>query len=159
MTTRPDSFYKDEKGFNELCRILAGEPAYPGVFIPSDSYDCAWGIAEAMLLSPPNEEDPFDPAIGGFIAHILKDEGIITPPDILAIADHDQKLAQQVNYDYADDPGMFEAIWSAEKEKTDGINRFVLDRLRMLSAQLRALPLTRGNPARAAHAMQKALGG
>lgn len=141
-----DEFYKDLTAFNDLCVILAGHHYQPGVFTPPDAAEVAWSVSEALLLSPPepDDEQPFDPAITAYMGEILKDEGILQPPDVLRIAAHDPGLAERVRYDFADDPDMFTAVWTAERQKTDAINAFVRGRLVAMLQTLEALPLRHG---------------
>jgi hypothetical protein len=144
-----DEFYVSAAEFNELCRVLAGEPLLPGMVIPADAAECAWGISEALLLSPPSEgvEEPFSAEVQVLLGKVLEDEGILTPPDVLKIALVDDNVARRVKYDLADDPEMFEAVWQVEKGKTDEIDRFVRDRLQALIIQLESLPLKNGDAA------------
>lgn len=141
-----DEFYQSLPTFNDLCVCLAGEPHAPGVFVPAGGAACAWGITEALLLSPPDPEDPepFSDDIRAYLSHILHDEGILTPPDVLKLALHDHTLVDRVRYDFADDPELFNAIFDAEASKTDEINQFVRGRLRRLLTTLESLPLQRG---------------
>lgn len=142
-----DEFYHNLPTFNDLCVVLAGEPHRIDMFVPASAAACAWGITEALLLSPPdqNDKEPFDDEIRAYISKALHDEGILTAPDILRIALHDPKLADKVRYDFADDPEMFGAIFESEASKTDDINRFVKGRLRQTLETLESLPLRRGN--------------
>lgn len=140
-----DEFYKLLPTFNEFCSILAGEAHLPGVFIPADAAACAWGITEAFLLNPPDDDEPFTDEIRAYIGHICKEEGIIRPPDVLRIAIHDPNLIGQLQTDFADDPEMFSAIDHAEQEKTNEITNFLKSRIRQLSFDLERLPLKSGN--------------
>jgi hypothetical protein len=51
-----DRFYKDLPDFIALCNCLSGSAASPGVFDPADAAECAWGITEALLLGPPDDD-------------------------------------------------------------------------------------------------------
>src|SRR4051812_29132260 len=54
-----DYFYKSLTRFIDLCNVLSfGGTFDPSVFDPADPYECAWGISEALLLSPPEEDEP-----------------------------------------------------------------------------------------------------
>jgi len=140
-------FYKSLPDFVELCAVLSGAHSTPGIFTPADADDCAWGVTEALLLSPPDERDPepFVPEIRFYVGQVLKAEGILTPPDILKIAVVDPKVLSRVQADFSDDPVMAEAIWSMEASKTDDINRLVRERLMRLVDQLSKTPLQDGN--------------
>lgn len=144
-----NGFYKSLPDFIELCNILSGSPSTMGEFDPADASEVAWGITEAMLLSPPNENDdePFNPEVIGYISSVLADEGILVPPDILMLGIQNTELLKKVQYGYSDDPEMMSSIWGFEKEKTDDINDLVKSRLFALVRQMQTLPLQDGNTA------------
>lgn len=140
-----NSFYKSLPDFIELSNILSGTPAHPGVFAPADAAECAWGITEALLLSPPDDEEPFTAEIRAYIGKICEMEGIVTPPDILRIGLHASDLKVKVGNDFGDDPELFGAIWQNEASKTEDINDLVKGRLTLLVQQLAGLQLKNGN--------------
>jgi hypothetical protein len=142
MTNR---FYKSLPDFNEMCLVLSGASFDPSVFQPADSDDCAWGITEALLLAPPDEEEPFTNEIRAYIGYVTQMEGIITPPDILRIAMRDEDLLGKVQAGFSDDPEMSQAIWAMEASKTEDINNLVKERLQLLIQQLANMRLRHGN--------------
>lgn len=141
-----NSFYKSLPDFIELSNILANHPSTHGTFSPSSVEDTAWGLTEAMLLAPPDDDDqnPFSEEIIGYIEYVCHEEGIITPPDILRLGTRSNALAQKVQYDFSDDPEMFTSIWGMEKSRTDDINNYIKERLMLLFNQLKSLPLENG---------------
>lgn len=140
-----NSFFVSESDFTRECVALAGTFAPEDLLELPDCLDVAWGITEALLLHPPEGENPFSPEIVGYIAHALQEEGITNPPDVLRIASSQlADLANQVSYDYSDDPEMFGMISQMESSKTDDINKTVRARLTGLLQQLQALPLRSG---------------
>jgi hypothetical protein len=140
-----DRFYKSLPDFIELCTILSGAAATPDSFVPADAAECAWGITEALLLSPPDNENPFTDEIRGYIGKAVEAEGIITPPDILRIGITDTKKRDNVQTEFSDDPEMYSAIWDTERSKTDEINMLVKERLMLLVNQLGSLKLQNGD--------------
>jgi hypothetical protein len=142
-----DRFYKSLPDFIEICNILAGSPASPGVFDPADTTECAWGITEALLLSPPddNDREPFIEEIRAYIGKVLEAEGIINPPDILRIGIIGMDKRYKVHNDFSDDPEMYNAIWDTEASKTQDINELTKDRLFLLVNQLELLQLKNGS--------------
>lgn len=140
-----DGFYSSVPTFNDLCNTLSGELMHPEFTIPTDAAGCAWGITEAMLISPPEHTDTaFTEEIRAYISEILKAEGILNPPDILKIAKLDKKIAEKVNFDYSDDPDLFAGIYQVQDSRTQEINNFVSNRLYDLTMQLKSLPLKNG---------------
>ena len=140
-----DFFYQAVDKFIDLCNVLGGSEFDPGTFDPADSYECAWGITEALLLSPPEEEEePFSDDIRRYIGFVLHDEGFVTPPDVLKIA-LDGDFADQVRYDLADDPEMFEGVYQMQADKTGEVTTMIKENLTELMQQLQSLPLTNGD--------------
>lgn len=150
-----DAFYKSLPDFVAFCNVLNDDLYDPETWDPADAADVAWGITEAALLAPPDEDEPFTDEIRSYIAAVLDAEGIMQPPDILRLAIRDADQLVAVQNDFSDDVQMFEAIYKFEQDKTDAINRYVQDSLKSLSGQLTALPLRSGN---ASNAVQRLLG-
>jgi len=146
---KTDSFYKSPPDFIESCLVLSGAAFTPQVFSPADSDDCAWGITEALLLSPPDEADPepFSAEVCGYIGEVTRMEGIINPPDVLRIATRGDNHLGRVQADLADDPELSAAVWSVEASKTQDINDLVKGRLSLLVDQLESLRLVHGDTA------------
>lgn len=140
-----DVFYKSLPDFIELCNILSGAAATPGVFEPADAAECAWGITEALLLSPPDGDEPFTEEIRAYIGKVCEMEGLISPPDILRLGILRSDFKIQVHNDFSDDPELYGAIWQNEAAKTEDINDLVKARLTLLVQQLAALRLVNGN--------------
>jgi hypothetical protein len=152
-----DTFFTSLPDFIELCLVLSGAAFDPTVFQPADVDDCAWGMTEALLLAPPESENPFSDEIRAYIGQAAETEGIINPPDILKIALRDHDILGKVQAGFADDPEMTQAIWGAEASKTEDINSLVKGRLQLLIQQLAGLKLSHGNTADLAKRMLKNL--
>lgn len=145
-----DGFYSSPPDFTRACVVLSGHQPMPELLLLPDAADVAWGITEAMLISPSDEanENPFSKEITAYIGQVLDSEGILNPPDILRIATRDNSLLDRVNYDYSDDEQMFSAINKMEEGKTGDINFLVKGRARALAYQLESLPLRVGRTAK-----------
>lgn len=144
-----DQFYSSLPDFIDLCNILDGDILDPKLFDPADPSECAWGITEALFMSPPDEgdENPFSPDIVGYIAEILKSHGINNPPDVLKIAlkGGPEEVAETVGQNFSDDPEMYSAIWKNQQEKSEEIVSFIKSRLKLLVGQIKGLSLSNGN--------------
>lgn len=144
-----DQFYTSLPEFIDLCNILSGDVLDPRWFDPADPGECAWGITEALLISPPdqNEENPFSPDIVGYIAETIKAHGIQNPPDVLKIGlkEDAKQIAENVAQTFSDDPEMYSAIWKVQQDKSEEIRRYVKDNLKNLLAQVEKLPLNNGD--------------
>jgi len=154
-----DEFYSDLPTFIDICNALYNGTFNPGRFDPADAIEIACGITDAMLLWPPDDlrENPFSDAIVQYSAAAIRDEGIMTPPDILQQFMADDEAWNQIQADFSDDPSMFESIYKMEKDRTDEINMLVKARLGQLLKQLNALDLENGDAQGAVVKMLKSL--
>lgn len=154
-----NSFFTSLPDFIELCNVLSGSASTLGEFDPADASEIAWGITEALLICPPDEEDktPFASQIIDYISHVVEQEGMLVPPDILKLGTHDNSVVHKIQYQFSDDPEMFNMIWNEEKSKTDDINNLVKTRLTALIKQLQELPLKHGSTEDIAKKMLRSL--
>ncbi len=143
-----DLFFKDAARFVQLANILSGDDFQPDEFDPADAVECALAVTEALLLVPPDQEDaePFSDDVRRYIGLVLKEEGFVTPPDILRIALGGDS-GRQVDNDYGSDPETHAAIRAAQKQKTDEVEGAVKAMLAGLLEQLKTLPLSNGSTA------------
>jgi hypothetical protein len=144
---KTDAFYSSLPDFIAFCNVLAGTP-YGGSFDPADALEVAWGLTEALLIYPPDSDDPFNDEIRSYIGQALDREGIMQAPDILQIALRDVD-PPDIQAEFSDDPTMFNAIYDMEASKTDDINRAIRENLRELVGQLQALPIKHGDATKA----------
>ena len=153
-----DRFFKSLPDFVSFCNILGGDTYRPDMWDPADAEEVAWGITEAMLISPPedNEPEPFNAEICAYIGAVLDGEGIINPPDILRIALRAARVSPSIE-DFSDDPAMFSAVYDLEAGKTADINQTILMKTKLLAAQLSALHLKNGNTQQVVALLESAL--
>lgn len=144
-----DAFYRSLPDFIHLCNVLGGAAYDPTEFDPADAAECAWGITEALLLAPPEEDDesPFSDEIVEYIAQAVAAEGLLNPPDVLRLGLRDDAatVRDKVQYALGDDPVSFNAVWDMERARTDDINKMVVARLGLLIKQVEHLPLDNGD--------------
>jgi hypothetical protein len=112
---------------------------------PADAEEVAWGVTEALLLYPPEDDDPepFTDEIRSYIGAMLDREGLINPPDILRIALRQARVSPSIE-DFSDDPTMFNAVYDLEEGKRQDIEQTVRMRTKLMAAQFRALKLKTG---------------
>lgn len=140
-------FYKDVSRFIDLCNILAGDDFSPGVFDPADSAEILWGVSEAMMIYPPNddpEDTEFSPEVRAYIREVLKEEGIADPPDVLRLG-ADPSATDHIRMNFSDDPEMFQAVWEVQRGKRDDLANVVREGLKDLATQLEILALQNGS--------------
>jgi len=146
--TTTNSFYSELPAFIRLCNVLYNGTFDPREFDPADAGELAWGLTESLLLWPPDSRDdnPFASDIVKYISKALDAEGIMVPPDILRLGTIDKQMKwDEVQGAFSDDPGMFNAIYDMEKQKTEEINKMVKDRLKQMLHQLETLELDNGS--------------
>lgn len=141
-----DKFFKNLPDFVMFCNVLDGDVYDPDSFDPADAEEVAWGITEALLISPPDDDDlePFTDEIRAYIGATLDKEGIINAPDILRLALRTARVSPNME-EFSDDPMMFNAIYDLEAGKTEDINQAIQLKTQLLIAQLQALSLENGN--------------
>ncbi len=138
-----DLFYKSLPDFINFCNVLSGDLFDPAQWDPADSLEVAWGVTEAMLINPPEEEEPFTDEIRSYIGHALDAEGIMNAPDILQLALRD--ATPDIQREFSDDPEMFSAIYQLEADKTADVNTALRRNLAALVQQLESLQLNSGS--------------
>lgn len=152
-----DQFYTRLPEFIDLCNILSGDVLDPRWFDPADPGECAWGITEALFISPPDAEDenPFAPDIVGYIAEVVKAHGIQNPPDVLKLGlkGDASQIAENVAQTFSDDPEMYSAIWKVQQEKSEEIRQYIKSNLSSLLSQVEKLTLNNGDVSNVAKKM------
>jgi len=138
---RGNDFYKSLPDFVNFCNVLSGGLYAPEVWDMATAAEVAWGITEAAMIDPPDEEEPFADEIRGYIGAAVDAEGMINPPDILRLA---LRTEPRIPADFTDDPTMFAAIASAENDKRAEIEQMLVDNLRLLVQQIEGLSLRHG---------------
>ena len=153
-----DRFFKRLPDFIAFCNVLDGDPFQPDTFDPADAEEVSWGITEALLISPPEDDDPepLTDEIRAYIGAVLDSEGILNAPDILRVALRMVKMAPAMQ-DFSDDPEMFSAIYDVETGKTEDINQSIRFKTELLTEQLAALHLKNGNTQQVAEMLKKSL--
>lgn len=140
-------FYKDVTRFIEICNIFAGDNFQPDVFDPADTGEILLGVSEAILLYPPNEDpedSEFSAEVRGYIQKVLNRDGIMKPFSVLRLA-FSKDQSTHVDVAYADDPEMYQAVYSSQQEKTDGLKQVYLENMASLKEQLVMLPVRGGD--------------
>lgn len=153
-----DDFYKRLPRFIQVCNILAGDTFDPLQFDWADSFECAWGITEAGLIEPPedNQQEPFDEEILAYIGAVLREDGIARPPDVLRIArtDYDAEGALEA---FSSDPVLYESAWAVQDAKSQEVKDMLTRNIRLLVSQLEGLSLSHGRPTEVLQKMRAAV--
>ncbi len=143
-----DRFFTRLRDFIDACNVLYGSATFdPNEFDPADSFECAWGITEALLLSPPDDEDSdhvFSDQIVGYVGAAVERDGIVRPPDVLRIGDSVDR-SEQIRRAWSDRPELLALIWEEDRKRGEAVSRMVRAGLRNLVDQLDGLPLVNGD--------------
>ena len=81
-----DALYRSLPSFLFTVHGLLGDGLDWSYAEPLDAEDLAWAVMEAMLIWPPDEEALFDAEIVAYCREIMKREGLMSPPAVLAFA-------------------------------------------------------------------------
>lgn len=139
-------FYKDVRTFLDVCNIFAGDEFDPTTFNPADPGEVLWGVTEACVIYPPNqdpEDTEFSEEVRGYIGETLQTEGITDPPDVLRLGLRSD-VANRIRSEYADDPEMYAAIWQEQQGKQSELADMLRRNLAEMAMQLQLLHLEHG---------------
>jgi hypothetical protein len=140
-----DDFFKRPRRFVDTCNVLSGSEL-SRAFDKADAMECAWGMTEALLICPPDEDEPFNPEIRHYLGKVLDDEGIREPPDLLRLALRDTLTG---NVDYSDmpvdDPEAFSMMYEVQADRSLEIKEMLERELLELFEELKNMPLKHGN--------------
>ncbi len=126
----------------QICNVLSGAELTEA-FDKADVAECAWGITEAMLLSPPeSQQGAFNAEILSYLGNLLDEEGIRTPPAVLKIAMRDTDWSNMDEYEDTPttDPDLFAASYQAREERTQSVEQALTENMTHLFSQLASIP-------------------
>lgn len=152
-----DEFYQRLSRFIPICNVMSGSEYTPGLFDPADAYECAWGLTEAMLISPPESDEPFADDIRRYIGKVLDEEGIKAAPDLLQIAIRDTSTGAIDYSGMSSDPSLFQAEFQVQADRGQQIQQQIRENLQELFEQLASLPLKNGDTSGLAEKARKHL--
>ena len=146
MTT--DLFYNSLEAFNHICNSLAGTGADFDKWDIAEPEEIMWGVAEAVLLDPPDKQGyDFSHEIKQFVGLALSEYGIWRTPRLLRDVVEEPNLPEDpTDINFSDDATMHAAFFDHQSAILAGLEEVVLQRLRLLHAQLLSLPLENGSP-------------
>lgn len=154
-----DRFYRSLPDFVTFCNVLGGDTYRPDMWDPADAEEVSWGITEALLIYPPEDDqpEPFTEEIRAYIGAVLDSEGLVNPPDILRIALRTARVSPNIG-DFSDDPTMFNAIYDMEEGKRQDIEQSIRLKTKLLAAQFKALNLKNGSTEQITKMLEAAAG-
>lgn len=142
MVVTTDRFFHSLEDFIHVCNVFSGSAFDPRFFDPADAAECAWGITEAALLSPPGQKEEFTQEIRAYIGKAVSEEGILNPPDILRLGLPDPDRSET---SFFDNPELHQQIWQNQSKRTDDLRQMIKSRLQLLVRQISSLPVSQGD--------------
>jgi len=149
-----DSFFKSIYHFIQYCNVLCGDVFDPYEFDPATVAEMAWGITEALILYPPDEDEPFTDDIRYYIGMRLKYEGFVRPPNILRIALFDGDMSDALA-EYGDDPDFQAKVRAERQDRGALIDNAVKENVQKLLTDLEKLSLTNGDTKKAVDELRR----
>lgn len=140
----PSRFFNNVPDFISLCTVLSGAAFDPTVFTPPTAFEVGWGITELLFLVSHGQPLKFGAQIQAFVGAILKDEGVIDPPDILGIAARADAW-DAITSAHSHNPLEMGRIREVQQEKTNEIRQAIRDSLASLIKQVESLDLENGD--------------
>jgi hypothetical protein len=145
VLTRPHEFYASESGFGDLVTALAGVYFEPGVWHPPAPDEVLWALIEAHLLDPPEgPEERYSPGVVRYVNFLVREAGFTTLPDAFTHfgIPKDPTAWAGRSTDYPDDPEAAAAVAQSAADRERDLDADTADRVRVLAAQLAALPIS-----------------
>jgi hypothetical protein len=99
---------------------------------PIEVEDLAWAVMESILLCPPEQDDIFDSQIVAYCRIILKSEGLMTPPSVLAFAREDAVYGDIAIYG--------EDVLQEQSDRTGAVNLYLEQQQQRLMEQIASIP-------------------
>jgi len=135
-----DFFYFDPQSFNLICNSLGGfnYRVNPELWETPEPEEVAWTVFEIFLNDPPTGDSSefgnrFSPIIKEYIALILTENGVSTPPTALRFIEIPEQDVVDV---FADDPTLYAAYHRLQSENVQQIESYIKDRFRQLITEL-----------------------
>lgn len=135
-----DLFYHSVEVFAAVANVLGGAEANFAVMDYVTPEEALWAMYEVTLNLAEDEKNnaEFNDEIKSFLGVVLKHDGMLEAPDMLAVADYEPPSDKE----WADDPVMYNAVFDKKKTDKAHIMSFLAERLKGLIIELDSLPLT-----------------
>lgn len=135
-----DRFYNDWEVFNSIANALNDDTVDFEILDMVTPEEAAWAITEASLLEDPDTRPAFGEELRRFLGVMLKENGLIRPPDVLKLADIPMD-PEEPDTSLSDDPVMFGGWENKQAADAEDVVNYIKDRMRALIESLDALPV------------------
>lgn len=152
-----DAFYSQLPSFINICNALYGYSDFE-TFDPADPDEILMGVTEALLLWPPEDRsNVFSPDIVAYVDHMFRSSGSYKPIGILSAVMSSNNVTGFAD-SFADDPEMFEAIYSSQQTNRNALQERYVQNVNELIEELGQLKLQNGSTASAQEQLRSVLG-
>ena len=135
-------FHTSLPEFITFCNVMSNEEGLKGVWSPADSYEMTWAVAEEKLLV--NEDEEFSADILAYITTILRDDGVVSPPDSLTFISPDNLAGPLIN-EVSYDPIIYQASYEEGTAISDNLQEYLAKQLDKWQKQLAGIQLIHGD--------------
>lgn len=140
-----DSFYKSLPDFITICNTATGDLSNPGAWNPADAYEIVSAVSEIRLINPvENPAKDIAPDIIAYIEVVLRDFGVINPPNCLEFIPAKNLAIQDIGT-VSEDPQLVAAGYQLAQESADELSTYEDNVLTELLTELRTLELENGS--------------
>lgn len=135
-----DLFYQSLPSFIDICNVLSGQAASPGLFDPADPYEISWAVTEVGLIDPQDETTQFSLEIRGYMGFMLHEHGFFSPPTAMSMAIMPD--ASHAPSQVTDDPELLPTIIQGDIERAAEIDAMLKENVAELATQLKPFVIT-----------------
>jgi len=127
-----DNFFRSLPSFLFTIHGLLGDGTDWSYAEPMALEDLAWSMMEGMILFPPQEENLFDSQIAAYCKMMVKREGLLAPPSVLAFAKEEEAYGNMTSCD--------ENVMQEQADRTNAVNEYIEEQLEALIRQIASVP-------------------
>ena len=127
-----NNFFRSLPSFLFTIHGLLGDGIDWSYAEPIDLEDLAWAMMEALLLSPPQEEDLFDSQIVAYCKTLIKREGLLAPPAVLTFAKEEEAYGNITPCD--------ENVMIEQADRTNAVNDYIEEQMQRLLQEISSIP-------------------
>lgn len=141
LLVHPHEFYRSPATFTDIVVGLAAEWFDTHVWHPPTAHECAWGLIEAHLLSPPDGGEKFSPEIVRYVHMLTREDGFPRLPGVFRTFGIGDDPELPPPHDYSADPDMAAVVAGGIEDRERDLSEWVATKLHDLASRLLDLPL------------------
>lgn len=141
LLAHPHEFYRSAASFTDVVTGLAAEWFDTSVWHPPTAHECAWGLVEAHLLSPPENGERFSEEIVRYVNMLVREDGFHTVPSVFRTFGIPEDHSLPPPHDYSGDPEIAAVVEGGRAGREKDLSDWLGTKLHELAARLMDLPL------------------